>query len=206
MSVICALVTNRVDALSSAIMNGTTESVNFIIALAGIMIFWTGLMKIAESSGLTESLSEFFSPIFKLLFKDLYSKQNKKNPAIKAISLNVTANLLGLGNAATPFGIKAISEMQKFNSEPKCASNSMIMFIVLNSASLQLIPTTILFLRQKYGSKNPMEILPIMWLTSLLSLVLGIIFTKIFEKVKIRTLKQKSSAQIKLNHRQICKS
>ena len=97
--------------------------------------------------------------------------------------MNITANLLGLGNAATPFGINAMKEMQKLNSSPAIATNSMVMFVVINTASLQLFPTCLCILRQKNGSANPLDTLPTLWIASTVALIAGITVTKIFEKV-----------------------
>ena len=98
--------------------------------------------------------------------------------------MNITANLLGLGNAATPFGIEAMKQLQKNNISKSTATNSMVMLIVINTASLQLIPTLLCTLRQKHGCANPMEIIPHLWVISAVSLTIGIISVKIFEKVK----------------------
>ena len=97
--------------------------------------------------------------------------------------LNITANILGLGNAATPFGIQAMKELKKLNNNSNYATNSMITFVVINTASIQLIPTTLIILRQKYNSGNTFEILPYLWIVSSVALVSGIIMTKIFEKL-----------------------
>lgn len=174
-SVVAALLTGRMQALSDSVLKGASESINFIISVAGMMALWTGIMKIAEESDITDFLSNFFAPFLKPLFKE-------SDSAFKAICMNITANMLGLGNAATPFGIKAMKEMQKSNPSPNTATNSMIMFIILNTASLQLIPTFLCTIRQKHGAENPFNILPILWITSIVSLICGILITKLVEK------------------------
>ena len=103
---------------------------------------------------------------------------------IRTVGANITANMLGLGNAATPFGLAAMREMQKQNSSPSFPNKSMIMFVVINTASLQLIPTTVAALRQAAGSTAPYEVLPHIWVTSVLTLVSGIVLAKIFERVR----------------------
>ena len=120
-------------------------------------------------------------PIIKLLFPDC----SPKSKSAKAIFMNITANLLGLGNAATPFGIKAMKELKKesCHKDPSVATDSMIMFVIINTASLQLIPTFLCTLRQNYGSKNPMDIIVVLWITSVSALTVGIISAKIFEKL-----------------------
>ena len=122
-------------------------------------------MRIAEKGGLTELLSKALSPLMRLLFPKL----KPDGPACRAILMNMAANFLGLGNAATPFGLKAMNELEKENPIPGTASNSMVVFVVLNTASIQLIPTTVATLRLQYGSAQPMRILPAVWAASFLT-------------------------------------
>ncbi len=178
LSIICAIVTDNMGKVSSAILGGATDAIQLLISMAGMMSLWTGLMKIAELGGLTAILAKFFKPILKRLFPDY----PEDSPAIKAICMNITANLLGLGNAATPMGIKAMKEMNKLNKDKSVANNSMIMFIIFNTSSIQLIPTMMSVLRQKHGSISPFDVIPAILLTSLCSLIIGIIATKISEK------------------------
>lgn len=178
-SIICAAITGRMEQLSNSILNGASDAVALVISTLGMMCLWTGLMKIAEESGITLLLSKLFYPVLKHLFPEY----KKDSPAIKSICMNITANLLGLGNAATPFGINAMKEMQKLNNHSSTANNSMIMFVVINTAALQIIPTFLSVIRQKYGAQNPFDILPAIWTTSIISLITGIIATKFFEKV-----------------------
>lgn len=181
-SIICGIFTGKINSLSAAVLEGANDAVKLIISLIGMMALWSGIMKIAQKSGVTEFLANLFSPIIRLIFPDC----PPKSKAAHAICMNITANLLGLGNAATPFGIKAMKELKK-QSEFKntsCATNSMIMFVVINTASLQLIPTFLCTMRQNYGSKNPFGIIPILWITSLISLTIGILSAKIFERIE----------------------
>jgi len=177
-SVICAVITGRIPQVSDSILKGALESIDLVISLLGMMCFWTGIMKIADKSGLTKSLSRFFSPVLKLLFPD-YKTESK---AMKSICMNITANLLGLGNAATPMGIAAMKEMQKENSIPGVANNSMVMFVVLNTAALQILPTSMAILRQKHGSPMPLDVIPAVWFASIGALFVGIIMAKTLEK------------------------
>lgn len=178
-SIVCSIITGKVSELSTSVMTGTSDAISLIISISGMMALWTGLMKIAESAGLTSLLSKFFSPIIKIIFPDFAPD----SPAAQSICMNITANLLGLGNAATPFGINAMKEMQKLNPSATRATNSMVMFVVINTASLQLFPTCLCILRQKNGSANPLDILPALWAASIVALIVGILVTKIFEKV-----------------------
>ena len=177
-SIFCAIITGRMPQLSDSILVGAQDSVTLSISMLGMMCLWTGLMKIAERSGITGVISRFFSPIISKLFPDY----KKDSAAVKAICMNITANLLGLGNAATPMGIVAMKEMAKESKLKNTANNSMIMFVVINTASIQLIPTLLTILRQKHGANSPFDILPAIWITSIIALVVGIIAAKILEK------------------------
>lgn len=177
-SIICAIFTGKISSLSSGILTGASDAVNLLISLAGMMSLWTGLMKIAEKGGLTHILAKVFKPLLHRLFKDY----DEDSLAIRYICMNITANILGLGNAATPMGISAMKEMNKTNKNPTVANNSMVMFTVMNTASIQLIPTMMSMLRQKYGSVSPFDVLPAIWITSTCALIVGIIVAKIFEK------------------------
>ena len=177
-SLVCALITGRMQELSDAVFSGAQQAVEISISMLGMMCLWTGLMKIADAGGITALLSKLLSPVMRRLFPE-YSSDS---PAIKAICMNVTANFLGLGNAATPLGIKAMKEMQKLNPQKEQANNSMVMFVVLNTASIQLIPTTIAVLRKNSGSLNPFDILPAIWVTSLCALLVGVIMAKLLQK------------------------
>lgn len=178
-SIFCAILTKKVPEVALSVMNGSEKAVTIIVSFFGIMSFWTGIMRVAEKSGITNFLSKIFSPFIKLTFPNL----DIAAPAAKAICMNLIANLLGLGNAATPFGISAMKELQKLNKNSDVATNHMIMFIVLNTASLQLVPTMLCALLQKHGSSNPMEIIPYLWIISIVALAVGICLTKICEKV-----------------------
>ncbi len=176
-SFVCSLYTGNMEELSSAVLNGAGKAVELLISLLGIMALWSGLMKIADKGGITSILAKIFSPLLRLLFPDY----KKDSPALKAICANMAANLLGLGNAATPFGIAAMKEMQKENKNPEKANKSMVMFVVLNTASIQLIPTTIAAMRSSSGSKQPFDIIVAVWVVSVLSLAAGIVAAKAFE-------------------------
>lgn len=187
-SFICALYTGKVGEVSSAALDGAGQAVELLLSLLGIMALWSGLMKIAEKGGITSILAKIFSPILKVLFPDY----KKDSPALKAICANMAANLLGLGNAATPFGIVAMKEMEKENKTPQRANRSMAMFVVLNTASIQLIPTTIAAMRSAAGSQQPFDIIVAIWVVSVLSLIAGIIAVKCFEVPSERLASQSS--------------
>ncbi len=175
-SLVFAIFTGRVQELSTAVLEGAGDAVELLISILGIMCFWQGMMEIATRSGLTDLLAKFFSPVLRLLFRDVPKDSN----AMRYISLNISANLLGLGNAATPFGLKAMEELQKVNPHKDTASDSMLLFVVMNTASLQLFPTTLAAYRSTYGSRNPFDILPCVWVASIAALTVGITIAKLF--------------------------
>ena len=164
-SVVSAALGGNMEALSAAALSGCGEAVTLVISLTGMLCLWCGLMKIAQQCRLTEAVARLFRPLTRLLFPELPAG----SPALQAICMNLSANLLGLGNAATPLGLAAMQELQKLNRQKDTASNAMVTFVVLNTASLQLIPTTCAVLRQQAGSAAPMEILPAVWLSSVAS-------------------------------------
>lgn len=178
-SIIVAFMTGRVNELSNAVIDGASQAIQLVISMTGLICFWTGLMSIADKGGLTKILAKAFKPLMTKLFPEY----DEDSPAMKAICMNVTANLLGLGNAATPFGIKAMKEMAK--DRPKnlkdTASNSMVMFVVINTASLQIIPTMLAMLRVNHGAQSPFDIMPAVWITSVCALSVGILVAKILE-------------------------
>ncbi|MBE6747678.1 MAG: spore maturation protein [Ruminococcaceae bacterium] len=176
-SFFCAIATDNMNTLSSAVISGGTEAITLVIKLSGIICFWNGLMAIAEKSGLTKIICNLLKPALKLLFPKL-----KDEKAKNAISMNITANLLGLGNAATPLGLEAMKRLQESSLKKDTATDEMVRFVVLNSAALHLVPTTVALLRHEFGSQNPMEILLPSVFTSLLSVSVGVLMTFILRK------------------------
>ena len=173
-SIITAFFTGRTDEVCSALMEGAGEGVTLTISLMGIMCLWTGIMNIAQSTGITEAVAKILSPLTKILFPKLKDKRAKD-----AIIMNMTANMLGLSNAATPFGLKAMDELKRL-SDSKVASDEMCMFIVINTASIQLIPSTVIALRQ--GAQTPTDIIIPVWICSICVVTVGILAVKIFSK------------------------
>lgn len=177
-SFIFAIISGKMQALSSSVLSGANSAVELLISIIGILCFWSGMMEIADKSGITRFLSKIFSPMLSKLFKNV----DKDSSAMRYISLNISANLLGLGNAATPFGLSAMKELKTLNHNKGEASDDMLLFVVLNTASLQLVPTTLCAYRQSYGSSAPYEIIPAVWLTSLCALTVGVTVAKVFSK------------------------
>lgn len=178
-SIIVSFFNGRISEVSTAAMDGAKETVEMLISLTGIMCFWMGMMEIAVRSGAVKKLSEFLKPVVKLLFPDVKSEKAKD-----AVLMNMTANILGIGNAATPFGLKAMEELNKENFNKGTASNSMCRFVLINTASIQLIPTTIFALRGNFGSQDPFSITTAVWISSVLALISGILVIKAMEKRK----------------------
>lgn len=177
-SLITAFFTGRISEVSSALMTGAGDAVALTISLMGIMCLWTGIMHIAENTGVTEFVAKLLSPLMKILFPKLKDKRAKD-----AIIMNMTANMLGLSNAATPLGLKAMQELKRL-SDGKTATDEMCMFIVINTASLQLIPSTIIALRQAAGSVTPTDIIIPVWICSICVITIGVLCAKIFARIE----------------------
>ncbi|HOM02511.1 MAG TPA: nucleoside recognition domain-containing protein [Acetivibrio sp.] len=182
------IINGRIDELTQAVVDSSKSAVEISIGLLGIMCLWTGLMEVAEKSGIVRGIAKAVRPVMKFLFPGI----PKGHPAGGAIVMNLVANFLGLGNAATPLGIKAMNELQKLNPNKDTATNEMSMFLVLNTACIQFIPATIIALRAAAGSKNPAEIIGTIWVASICAFIAGIIAAKIlssFSKGKSQTKK-----------------
>ncbi len=177
-SVIASFVLGTSAELSSGIITSGNTAVDLCITLLGTFCLWNGLMNIAEKSGLTKIISKIMSPIICRLFK----KMKKDDPALQPICLNITSNLLGLSNAATPIGIEAMKRLSENNKGKKTPSNNMVIFVVLNSAALRLIPSTVAAIRAENGSQNALEIVLPSIITSIIALTVGITMTRITER------------------------
>lgn len=178
LSAVLGAMNGRISQVSAAALTESGKAITLVIGLAGVMCLWSGLMKVAERSGLTQRFSRMFSPLLRLLFPGL----DARGPAAKAISMNVAANLLGLGNAATPLGIAAMRELEELNPNPTVASNHMVTFVVLNTASLQLIPTTTAALRLQAGAAAPFDILPAVWVTTACAVVSVLVMSRLLAR------------------------
>ena len=172
-----AIFNGRIEETTAAAMDGAGNAIQTCIGLLGVMCLWSGLAKIAENSGLTSVFAKLLRPVTKVVFPRL----KKESVALNAIVLNMVANLLGMGNAATPLGVAAIKELDKENRRRGTASNEMCMFVVINTASIQLIPSTVISLRQMFGSENPSEIVVPVWICSICAVLMGVMAAKFFE-------------------------
>ncbi len=175
-SVIYGIINGSINEVGSAAVEGAGAAVTLCLGIAGVTCLWSGVMEVMNRAGLSQKLARLLRPILSAIFP-----QNAKNEqALKAISANVSANLLGLGNAATPFGIQAMRRMVQKEGE---ATDDICRMVVLNTASMQLIPATVAAVRAANGSIAPFEILPAVWITSLCSVTAGIIATVILKRV-----------------------
>ncbi|MGN0149455.1 MAG: nucleoside recognition domain-containing protein [Clostridia bacterium] len=180
-SLIVAAINGTLNETVNAAFAGAQASVETVLSFAGVMCFWTGMLKLAEKSGISEKIEKLLSPVVRRLFKKTDSE------ARKYISMNITANMLGMGNAATPMGIKAMSALDKHNKNPLYPSDDMCMFVVLNTTSFQLIPTTIIALRSAANSQNPFSVILPIWITSAVSIIAAVTAVKIMCKFRRMT-------------------
>ncbi|MCH5209494.1 MAG: hypothetical protein J1F01_00875 [Oscillospiraceae bacterium] len=177
-SIIVSVFTGTVDETINAAFEGAKSAVFTILSFAGIMCFWTGIMKVAEKAGLSQKVEKLLRPVINFLFP------NAGSEAKKYISVNMSANLLGMGNAATPMGIKAMECLDRENKNPLYASDDMCMLVVLNTTSIQLIPTTIIALRVAASSADPFSIILPIWISSITAVLAAVFLAKMYFRRK----------------------
>lgn len=178
-SFIFGAINGKLQDVVNAILTGAETSVQIAIGLCGIMVFWLGIMKIAEKSGIVEFIAKILNPVAKILFPEVKDDKN----IIGDVAMNFSANALGLANAATPMGLKAMEEMQKVNKDKASASDSMCMLLAMNTAGFQLIPATVIAILASTGAKNPTEIIIPTLLVTSFAFVTAIITAKIMQKI-----------------------
>lgn len=183
-SILCAGVTGRLPQLSSAVMDGAKDAVELSIFLLGSMCAWLGFLRIAEESGLSGLLAKLLSPMIDRLFPEYRNDEEIKGK----ICMNLSANILGLGNAATPLGLAAMTAMAK-RCEGDAPTRGMILFVVFNTASVQLLPVNMAAMRASCGSLAPFSILPQVWLTSFGALFVSVVFCKLMERSAPQSLR-----------------
>ena len=174
--IIYSFITGNTEGINNEILTSASSSVNMILQILPIMCLWLGIMQIASDSGLIKQLSRKITPLITKLFPDI----PPEHEALTLISSNIIMNMLGLGNAATPFGLKAMKSMQSLNKEKDTATRSMITFLVINTASVTIIPTTVISFRIIAGSTNPTDIVLVSIITSFLSCIVGLILDRLF--------------------------
>lgn len=177
-SFIYAILTGNAEKINNSIFESTANAVQLSITLIGTICLWTGIMKIAQKTTFISRFTKLLQPIINYLFPEIHENEKAK----EEISMNIVANILGLGNAATPLGLQAMKTLQQENKKKDTVSNSMAMFIVLNTASMQLIPTTVIAIRSSLNSNSPTNIILPVWGATIAAAIAGIITTKLFIK------------------------
>ena len=178
-SIIVGIFNNTLNEVVNAMLSACNTAVKISFSLIGIMAFWLGIMRIAEKSGLVQILSKLLNPIAKILFKDV----KKDSPVVGDITMSVAANALGLTNAATPIGLKVMKDLQEDNKNKDTATDSMCMFLGMNTAGFQIIPATVIAVLVGVGAKNPSEIILPTLIVTTISFLVAIITALIFRKI-----------------------
>jgi spore maturation protein A len=171
-----AIFNGTIEEVNKAIFDGAKEAVTLCIGLISILVFWLGMMRIAQESGLLDLLSKLFRPLVKRVFPDVPSN----HPAMGYILSNMIANMFGLGNAATPLGIKAMEELKQLNGGKNSASRSMVTFLAINTASITIIPTTVIAIRMNYNSASPTEIVVPTLIATIISMLGAVMIDRYF--------------------------
>ncbi len=177
-SFVYGIFVGNVQNINNEIFKSAADAVNLCITFFGTLCLWNGIMQIAMKTSVVRKLSKLLNPIIKFLFPDV----KKDDEVYNEISMNMIANFLGLGNAATPLGLKAMKSLQKDNSKKDTLSDSMAMFIIINTASMQLIPTTVIAIRSSLNSANPTKIMLPVWIATISAATTGIFVAKILMK------------------------
>lgn len=178
LSIIYSIFFGNVEALNNSVFTSAEEAVSLSITFLGTICLWNGIMEIIKETTLMHKISKSLHPVMRFLFPKIKETEKEYNE----ISMNIIANILGLGNAATPLGIKAMKTMQEKNKDKDTLNNSMAMFIVLNTASIQIIPTTVIAIRNSLLSEAPTKMLVPVWISTICAAFAGIMATKIFIK------------------------
>lgn len=179
-SIIFSLLNGNLQTLNESVFSSINDTTQMVINLFGSMCFWCGMIKIISETSLQEKLKKIISPFNRKIFKNL----DQKSKAYEHVTVNMVTNMLGIGNAATPAGLKAVEEMEKENKNEKELSDEMLMFIVINTASLQIIPTNVIAIRNSLNSENPSGIIVAVWFSSIMTFISIIILTKLYLKLR----------------------
>jgi spore maturation protein A len=185
--IVYAMINGTMEAINKAVFDGAKDAVTICIGLISVLVFWLGLMKVAEEAGLLKKLVSLFMPIVKRLFPEI----PKDHPSMGFILSNMMANFFGLGNAATPLGIKAMEQLKELNGGKDSASRSMVTFLALNTSAITLIPTTVISIRMTYESANPTEIVGVTFIAQVLSMIGAIWIDRYFYRRRSRKGRKK---------------
>lgn len=177
-SFVFAIISGNIENLNSSIFESIDSVISLSMTLVGTMCLWCGIMEVVKNTSIMTKLTKLLKPVILWLFPD--AKYNKE--ALDNISINVVSNILGLGNAATPAGIKALESLKESSNDKLSLSDSMMMLIVLNTTSIELIPTTVIAIRQSLNSQNPASIIIPIWISTIIGTIVGILSTKFLIK------------------------
>lgn len=177
-SFVFAIISGNIENLNSSIFESIDSVISLSMTLVGTMCLWCGIMEVVKNTSIMSKLTKLLKPVILWLFPD--AKYNKE--ALDNISINVVSNILGLGNAATPAGIKALESLKESSNDKLSLSDSMMMLIVLNTTSIELIPTTVIAIRQSLNSQNPASIIIPIWISTIIGAIVGILSTKFLIK------------------------
>ena len=177
-SFIYAVLVGRISQINTAVFESTKTAVELSISMLGTICLWNGIMEIASKTSIVTHLNKILNPIMKKIFPEI----KKEDKVYNEITMNIIANIMGLGNAATPLGLKAMKSMQQTNSEKDRLTNSMAMFIVINTASIQIIPTTVIAIRNSLESKNPAGMIVPVWIATICAAFCAVTACKILMK------------------------
>lgn len=175
---IYAISNGKVSEINNAVFESTNNAIKVIVTMFGTVCLWNGIMQIASNTSIVKIMMKIIKPIMKVIFPEL--KENMI--AYKEVTMNIIANIMGLGNAATPLGLKAMKSLQKENPDKKRLTNSMAMFIIINTASIQIIPTTVIAIRNSLGSENPTGMIVPVWIATFCAAFVAIVASKILMK------------------------
>jgi spore maturation protein A len=189
LAVVLGGINGKMEDVTKSAIDSAAASVTIAIGLIGIMALWLGIMKIAEDSGLMSLVARMIAPIMRRLFPDV----PPDHPAMASMILNIAANMLGLNNAATPLGLKAMEDLEKLNSHPGIATNAMCTFLTINTAGIQLIPATMISIMASAGSREPTAIIGTTLAASILAVVVGVTAAKVLERLPFFDVKREES-------------
>lgn len=178
--ILFAMITGNLDVINKEMIEYPSEILNIFLSLIPLMIIWSGIMNIAKDSGLLEKIAKFMMPLFRIIFPDI----PENHESLGYIASNLTINMLGIHNASTPFGLKAMKSLNELNKDKKVASRSMITFLVLNTSGVTIIATDILAVRSLYGAANPTLILSTTILGTIITTIVGLTLDRIFHHLK----------------------
>jgi spore maturation protein A len=192
LAVILGGVNGKIEMVTKSAIESAGDAVKLAIGLIGVMALWLGIMKIAEDSGLMSCFAKAIAPVLKWLFPDV----PRNHPAVASMTMNIAANMLGLSNAATPLGLKAMEDLEKLNKHPGVATNAMCTFLTINTAGIQLIPATMIGMMSSAGSREPTAIIGTTLAASCAALIAGVATAKLLERLPIFSAEREQKEKV----------